>query len=52
MKRKNPFPEMIARKQAELKACCHRSRERLRQELRCLKTANELRRTLRAKRAA
>jgi hypothetical protein len=52
MKRKNPFPELIAKKEAELKKCDHRSRNRIRQELRCLKVANEMRRASRAKRAA
>jgi hypothetical protein len=50
--KKNPFPEMIARKEAELKTCDHRSRERLRYELKCLKTANEMRRKLRAQKRA
>lgn len=52
MKRKNTFPMLIARKEAELKTCDHRSRDRLRRELKILKTANEMRRALRAKRAA
>jgi hypothetical protein len=52
MTRKNPFPALIARKEAELRTCDHRSRERIRHELRCLKTANELRRRLRAEKRA
>jgi hypothetical protein len=52
MTRKNPFPALIASKEAELKTCDHRSRERLRYELRCLKTANELRRRIRAQKRA
>jgi hypothetical protein len=52
MSRKNPFPILIARKEVELKTCDHRSRERVRRELKCLKTANEIRRTLRAQKRA
>jgi len=52
MKRKNPFPEFIAKKQVELKTCDHRSRDRIRRELKVLKTANEMRRNLCARRRA
>jgi hypothetical protein len=52
MRRKNPFPAFIARKESELKTCDHRSRERLRYELRCLKKSNEMWKTIRAQKRA